>query len=118
MIESYLPILVLLLVAVVLGLLILSISIFIGPHPGRAREIVPYESGIRPLMSARRRFPVKFYLVAMLFIVFDIEIVFFFPWAVVFRQLQVFGLIEMLTFVAVLLVGYIYIVKKGVLDWD
>ena len=118
MIESYLPILVLLLVAVVLGLLILGISIFIGPHPGRARETVPYESGIRPLRSARRRFPVKFYLVAMLFIVFDIEIVFFFPWAVVFRRLQVFGLIEMLTFVAVLLVGYIYIVKKGVLDWD
>ena len=118
MIESYLPILVLLVVALAVGLAILGISTFLGPHPGRARETVPYESGIRPLMSARRRFPVKFYLVAMLFIVFDIEIVFFFPWAVIFRELKVFGLIEMLTFVAVLLVGYIYIVKKGVLDWD
>ncbi len=118
MIESYLPVLVLLVVALAVGLAILGISTFLGPHPGRPRETVPYESGIRPLMSARRRFPVKFYLVAMLFIIFDIEIVFFFPWAVIFRELQVFGLIEMLTFVAVLLVGYVYIVKKGVLDWD
>ena len=118
MIETYLPILVLLLVAVAVGLLILSISTFVGPHPGKPREIIPYESGIRPSMSARRRFPVKFYLVAMLFIVFDIETVFFFPWAVIFRQLGVFGLIEMLTLVAVLLVGYVYIIKKGVLDWE
>ncbi len=118
MIESYLPILVLMALAVAFGLLVLTISALLGPHPGRPRQVIPYESGIRPLTSARRRFPVKFYLVAMLFIVFDIETVFFFPWAVIFRQLQLFGLIEMLVFIAVLLVGYIYIVKKGALNWE
>jgi NADH-quinone oxidoreductase subunit A len=70
-----------------------------------------------PIGSARIRFPVKFYLVAMLFIIFDVEVVFFYPWAVVYRQLKLFGFFEILIFVGIFLVGYIYIWKKGVLDW-
>ncbi len=78
----------------------------------------PYESGIVPTESARKRFPVRFALIAKLFLVFDIEAVFFYPWAVVFRQLGVFGLIEMLLVIGMLLIGYIYAYKKGALDWE
>jgi NADH-quinone oxidoreductase subunit A len=72
---------------------------------------------MEPVRSARERFSVKFYLVAMLFIVFDVEIVFMYPWAVLFRQLGMFGFVEMVVFIAILLVGYIYILKKGALQW-
>ena len=78
----------------------------------------PYESGMPPLGDTRDRFSVKFYMVAMMFIVFDIETVFMLPWGVAFRQLGFFGLVEMLIFVAILLVGYIYIWKRGALEWD
>ena len=116
--SEYMPIAVLMLVASFIAVAALTISYLFGPrHPSSAKAD-PYESGIRPLMSARQRFPVKFYLVAMLFIVFDIETAFFFPWAVAYRQLGLFGLIEMLLFVGILLVGYFYIVRKGVLDWE
>ncbi len=76
------------------------------------------KSGLTPIGPGTRRMPVRFYLVAVLFILFDIEVIFFFPWAVVFRQLGLFGLIEMLIFILILLVGYIYAWKKGALEWD
>lgn len=116
--SEYLPIAILMALAFALGCLILGLSYVLGPSRPSSRKSTPYESGIRPLTSARQRFPVKFYLVAMLFIVFDIEAVFFYPWAVAFRQLGLFGLVEMLVFIATLLVGYFYILKKGALDWD
>ncbi|MGH7752202.1 MAG: NADH-quinone oxidoreductase subunit A [Gemmatimonadales bacterium] len=78
----------------------------------------PYESGMPPVGSAHERFSIKFYMVAMLFIVFDIETVFLIPWGVVFRQLGLFGLIEMLVFMVILFAGYVYIWKRGALDWD
>ena len=84
---------------------------------GDVHKGMPYESGIVPTGDARQRFSVKFYLVAMLFIVFDIEIAFMYPWAVRFRELGAGGFLEMLVFIAVLLVGYVYILRKGALEW-
>ena len=78
----------------------------------------PYESGIRPVTEAQQRFGVKFYLVAILFLVFDLEASFLFPWAVVYQKLGWFGFYEMLAFILILLVGYIYVVKRGALKWD
>jgi NADH-quinone oxidoreductase subunit A len=115
--ADYLPIAIMMFVAAFIAAAALTISYLFGPRRSSVARSDPYESGIRPLMSARQRFPIKFYLVAMLFIVFDVETVFFYPWAVAYRQLGLFALIEMLVFVAILLVGYIYIVRKGVLDW-
>lgn len=82
------------------------------------KKVMPYESGMDPVGTARDRFSIKFYLIAMLFILFDIEIIFMYPWAVQYKQLGLFGFIEMFTFVIILFVGYIYIVKKGGLDWN
>jgi NADH-quinone oxidoreductase subunit A len=79
---------------------------------------MPYGSGMRPIGPGTRRMPVRFYLVAVLFILFDIEIVFFLPWAVVYKQLGWFGLVEMLIFILILLVGYVYAWKKGALEWE
>jgi len=115
---DYLPIFILATLTALFGLLVIGISVYVGPRHSHSRRMVPYESGITPQMSARIRFPVKFYLVAMLFIVFDIEAVFFYPWAVTFRQLRLFGFVEMLIFIGILLVGYFYIVKKGALEWE
>jgi len=116
--SEYLPIAILMATALGLAGLVLLLSYVLGPRRPTSRKSIPYESGIRPLTSARQRFPVKFYLVAMLFIVFDVEAVFFYPWAVTFRQLKLFGLVEMLVFIGTLLVGYFYILKKGALDWE
>ena len=115
---DYIPLLILVAVATLFGILILGVSTFLGPHRPNSRRMMPYESGIVPQMGARIRFPVKFYLIAMLFIVFDIEAIFFYPWAVTFKQLRVFGFVEMLVFIAILLVGYFYVVKKGALEWE
>jgi len=88
------------------------------PKGGNSRKLSPYECGMEPMPNTRERFPVKFYLVAMLFILFDIEVIFLYPWAVVFKQLAVFGLVEMGIFLAILLVGYIYAWRVGALEWQ
>ncbi|MBX3003176.1 MAG: NADH-quinone oxidoreductase subunit A [Anaerolineales bacterium] len=118
MLQDYLPIAVLLIVATGLAVLIVIIGNIIGPRRTDSRKTAPYESGMRPIGPGTRRMPVRFYLIAVLFILFDIEVVFFLPWAVVFRQLGVFGLIEMFVFIAILLVGYVYAWKKGALEWE
>lgn len=118
MLTSYAPVLILLLLASALAALILGLAAVMGPRGHNAGAEDPYESGIIPAESARKRFPVRFALVAMLFLVFDIEAVFFFPWAVVFRRLGLFGLAEMLLFIGLLFVGYIYALKKGALTWE
>lgn len=91
---------------------------FLGPRRPNREKQSTYESGMEPIKSARERFSVKFYLVAMLFILFDIEIVFMYPWAVQFRTLGLTGLVAMLLFMVFLFAGYIYVVKKGALKWD
>ena len=118
MIYEYLPILILFILAILLAGLVVIIGHAFGPRRPTSRKSQPYESGMMPIGPGTRRLPVRFYLVAVLFILFDIEIVFLFPWAVVFRQLGVFGLVEMLIFISILLVGYFYAWKKGALEWE
>jgi len=118
MLTSYVPVLILLGVAVVTAVGMVVASHVFSPLRPTPVKAMPYESGMVPLGSARERFSVKFYLVAILFIVFDLETVFLIPWAVAFRQLELFGLIEMLVFLGVLLVGLVYVWKKGALQWD
>jgi NADH-quinone oxidoreductase subunit A len=116
--QEFAPIGALLIIAVVVALLILVLSRLMGPFRPTFRKTAPYESGMKPIGSATRRYPVKFYLVAVLFILFDIEVIFFLPWAVVFRDLGLYGLIAMGIFVVILTIGLIYEWKVGALDWE
>lgn len=120
--ESYIPILVLIATAAALGFLLVNLSQILGPLRPNKLKVSPYESGMTPVGSAHDRFSVKFYLVAMLFILFDIEVVFMYPWAVQYRQLMTtygwFPFIEMMVFIVILFVGYIYVYKKGGFQWN
>ncbi len=123
-ISDYLPLVVLLFVAVALAGALVGLSWILGPKNPSAAKLAPYECGVTPVGSARERFPVKFYLIAMLFIVFDIETVFLYPWAVTFTKwgyhslLQRFSLYEMVSFIVILFVGYVYVWKKGAFEWE
>src|SRR5512146_336206 len=108
MLTDYLPIVVLVILATGLAGLVVSLGHLFGPRRPTLRKSVPYESGMRPIGPGARRMPIRFYLVAVLFILFDIEIIFFLPWAVVFHKLGLFGLVEMFIFIIILLVGYVY----------
>jgi NADH-quinone oxidoreductase subunit A len=116
--NEYLPIVILLIVATFVAVAAVALGSLFGPRRPTVRKAEPYESGMRPFGPGRRRIPVHFYLIAVLFILFDIEIVFMLPWAVVLGQLRLFGLIEMGVFIVVLLVGYVYAWKKGALEWE
>ncbi|MBP1467286.1 NADH-quinone oxidoreductase subunit A [Candidatus Chloroploca sp. M-50] len=118
MLGSFLPILVLFLVAAFIAVFVITVSSLLGPRKSTPRKLAPYESGMEPIGAAIRRIPVKFYVVAMLFIVFDIEVIFFYPYALVFRELGVPGLMAMGFFFLVLVVGFVYEWKKGALKWD
>ena len=118
MLQEYLPILVLIVLATLLAGLVVLIGHLFGPRRPTLRKSQPYESGMRPIGPGARRMPVRFYLVAVLFILFDIEVVFFLPWAVVYNKLGLFGLVEMLIFIVVLLVGYVYAWREGALEWE
>jgi len=118
MLGAYLPILLMLLVAVIFGMCSLIFSSLIGPKKPSALKLSPYESGCEPVGTAREKFSIKFYLIAMLFILFDIEAVFLYPWAILYKKLGVFGLVEMGLFIVILFVGYIYVWKKGALEWE
>ena len=117
MLLLYLPILLLVLLAAGFALTLLLLSSVLGPRRPSKEKLSTYECGIDPIGSARERFSVKFYLVAMLFIIFDIEIVFLYPWAVVLENLKLFGLVEMVFFLGILLIGLLYVWKKGGLEW-
>ena len=116
--EVYFPVLVQGIIAVGLAAVLILLSYVLGKKVRNVIKDTPYESGITPTGDARQRFSVKFYLVAMLFILFDIEAIFLYPWAVVYRDLKMFGFIEMLIFVVLILSGFFYIWKKGALDWS
>jgi NADH-quinone oxidoreductase subunit A len=116
--DAYGPLLLQLLAAMGLSAIILLLSTLVGRgRPSRAK-LQPYECGIRPTGDAREPLSVKFYLVAMVFILFDVEAIFLYPWAYVFRELRWFGFAEMLLYVVILLAGYLYLWKKGALDWN
>jgi len=118
MLGAYLPILVLVIIAVLFGLGSLVFSTLIGQKKPSKVKLAPYECGCEPVGSARERFSIKFYLIAMLFILFDIEAVFLYPWSVIFKRLGMGGLMEMGVFIVILFVGYVYVWKKGALEWE
>ena len=115
--ELYFPILIQAIIAVALAAGLIIGSTVLGKKAKSPLKDTPYESGMAPVGSARERFSVKFYMVGMIFILFDIEAIFLYPWAVVYRQLKLFGFFEMLIFVALVLIGFFYVWKKGALDW-
>jgi NADH-quinone oxidoreductase subunit A len=116
--ELYFPIVVQVVIAAVLAAALIAISYIFGKRVRNRVKDMPYESGIVPTGDARQRFSVKFYLVAMLFILFDIEAIFLYPWVVVYRELKMVAFVEMLIFVVLILSGFLYIWKKGALDWS
>jgi len=120
MLSNYVPILVLIAIATAFAVGSVVISMLVGPKRFNRAKLDAYECGIEPTPheAGPRRFPVKFYLIAMLFIVFDIEIIFLYPWAVAFGGLGVFGLVEMVLFVATVFVAYAYVWRRGGLEWD
>ncbi|MDY0300169.1 MAG: NADH-quinone oxidoreductase subunit A [Trichlorobacter sp.] len=118
MLGAYLPIILLLLVAIAFGLGSLVFSSLIGEKKRNALKLSPYECGCEPVGSAQERFTIRFYIVAMLFILFDIEAVFLYPWAILYKKLGLFGLVEMGVFILILFVGYVYVWKKGALEWE
>ncbi|MBV9480125.1 MAG: NADH-quinone oxidoreductase subunit A [Acidobacteria bacterium] len=115
--ARYLPLLIHFLVAGGIAGAIVILSGIVGYRKPTRAKLSPYECGMTPVGDARERFSVKFYLVAMLFILFDVEAVFLYPWAIILRQLKMFGFWEMLLYIVIVLVGFFYIWKKGVLDW-
>src|SRR5579864_9489410 len=115
--EIYFPIVVQIVIAFAVAAGLIAASTLLGKRARSPLKDTPYESGMAPVGSARERFSVKFYLVGMIFILFDIEAVFLYPWVVVYRDLKMFGFVEMLIFVAVVLMGFFYVWKKGALDW-
>ncbi|HVE47168.1 MAG TPA: NADH-quinone oxidoreductase subunit A [Acidimicrobiales bacterium] len=115
--SEYLPILTMLVLALVFAAGSFLASALLAPRKPTAAKSAPYECGIVPDKEPAERFPVRFYLVAMIFIIFDIEIIFLYPWAVIFRQLELFGLIEMVVFAVAVFVSFVYLISNGALDW-
>lgn len=118
---GYVPVLILMVVGAGIAGLILLMSSLLGPKVANKRKDMPFECGVPSVGDARHRFSVRFYLVAILFLLFDVEAIFFFPWAVVYKKylaINTFILVEMAFFVAILLVGYFYVLKKGALEWE
>jgi len=116
--DNYGPLLLMFLLACGLSGALITMSTLIGRHKRTREKDQPYECGIRPTGDAREPIPVHFYMVALVFILFDIEAIFLYPWALVYRHLSVFGFVEMLLYIAILLAGYIFLWKKGALDWN
>lgn len=118
MLNQYLPIAIYALIAVVIAAALLGLSRILGPRRPNPTKLMPYECGVLPETDVGPRFSVKFYLVAMLFMIFDVEAVSFYPWAVLMHQLRLFGLVEMALFVFVLGIGYAYVWKRGGFQWE
>jgi NADH-quinone oxidoreductase subunit A len=118
LLAEYLPILIFLGIAVGLTLVIVAASLIAGPHRPDSEKLSPYECGFEAFDDARRRFDVRFYLVSLLFIIFDLEVAFLFPWSVSFQYIGAFGFWSMMVFLAVLTIGFAYEWKKGALEWE
>jgi NADH-quinone oxidoreductase subunit A len=116
--DHYIPVLIFLLIAIGFGAVSLLVGRLIRPHNPYRDKDAPYECGVPPINDARERISIRYYVIAMLFLVFDVEVVFLYPWAVDFRRLGLFGLVEMLIFLVILIVGYVYAWKKEALEWE
>ena len=115
--TSYLPIFMFIGLTFAFPVVTLLMAKLVRPQTGGKGKLMPYECGVDPDSDARSRYAIRYYVVAILFVIFDVETVFLFPWAIIYRQLALFGLIEMAVFLAILIVGYIWIIKKGALEW-
>lgn len=115
---DYLPIAVLLGIAVFFAVLLPVLSLSLGPRRPTARKLSPYESGMTPIGEAQRRLPVRFYRIAVLFILFDVDIILLVPWAITFRKLGIYGLVAMLIFMVLFVLGDVWVWQKGVLEWE
>ena len=113
-----LPIFIYVTLAVLFGIVVMVLTAFLGPKKPTPEKLAPYESGMQEIEAPKRRFPVKYLLTGMLFIVFDIEAVFLYPWVVVYRDFKMVAFVEMLIFIGLVLAGFFYIWKKGALDWS
>ena len=118
MLENYLPILVFVVIGVLLGVVPIALGYLLGPSKPYGDKLSPYECGFEAFEDSRMKFDVRFYLVAILFIIFDLEIAFLFPWAVVLDEIGVFGFVAMAIFLGILVIGFIYEWKKGALEWE
>lgn len=116
--TRYFPILLFIFIALAFGVVTLVISYFVQPRYPEPEKLSTYECGSEPFSDARMPFPVRYYVFAMLFVIFDIEVIFLYPWAIVFEKLGIIGLVEMLVFIALFLVAYVYAWRKGALEWD
>ncbi len=116
--ARYFPILLFIFVALVFGVATLLLSYLVQPKYPETEKLTTYECGSEPFSDARMPFPVRYYIFAMLFVIFDIEVIFLYPWAVVFAKIELIGLIEMLVFIGLFLVAYVYAWRKGALEWD
>jgi len=114
----FLPVVVFLLLGTVIGVGMLVFSRLVSPRRPYPEKLITYESGITPFTDAHQKFSIRYYLIAMLFLIFDIEAVFLYPWAVAFNKIGLYGLLEMVIFVIILLVGYLYAWRKGALEWE
>ena len=115
---DYLAILIFIGIGILFALFIVIASFFLGQRKPTAVKSAPYECGMTTIGSSYRRMPIKYYIIAMLFLLFDIEVVFLYPWAVVFKEMKVFAFVSMVVFIGILLVAYVYIWKKGALEWE
>lgn len=118
MLSNYFPILLFIIVGLAVGVAPLVLGKLVSPHKPDAEKNSPYECGFEAFEDARMKFDVRYYLVAILFILFDLEITFFFPWAVVLREIGLFGYVAMMIFLGILVVGFVYEWKKGALEWE
>ncbi len=118
MLENYLPILIFLVLGMLFAVVPLGLGFILGPRKPDSEKLSPYECGFEAFEDARMKFDVRYYLVAILFIIFDLEIAFLFPWAVVLEEIGLFGALAMLVFLGLLVVGFIYEWKKGALEWE
>ena len=118
MLENYIPILVFLVIGILFGVIPMLAGFVLGPRRPDSEKLSPYECGFEPFEDSRMKFDVRYYLVAILFIIFDLEIAFLFPWAVVLDQIGLFGFLAMMLFLAILVIGFIYEWKKGALEWE
>ena len=112
------PIFIYVMLAVLFGIVVMVLTTFLGPKKPTPEKLAPYESGIQEIEAPKRRFPIKYLLTGMLFIVFDIEIVSFYPLAILLHQIKLLGLIELLIFLFILMIGYIYVWRKGAFTWE
>ena len=117
-ISPYAPVLILFVIAIAFGLITLAVAYLVRPSFSYDEKLSPYECGINPLMPAKVRVPIRFFVIILLFLLFDVEAVFMYPWAVMYKKLGIWGFIEMFLFIVILLIGYIYAWVKGALEWE